>query len=121
MPLALLCRTALLAAAVAAGTYLHAQAVSGTISGSVIDPSGSAVPSAKVSARNTATNVETNALTSAAGFYTILHLVPGTYAVKVEAPGFRRFSTDTVAVSVDSVARLDVALEVGEVTNQITV
>ena len=104
----------------AIGARLDAQAVSGTISGSVIDPSGAAVPTAKITARNTATNVESSTVATAAAFYTIAQLIPGTYTVTVQASGFRRFTTD-VNVDVDSVVRLDVKLQVGDVANEVTV
>jgi carboxypeptidase family protein len=100
---------------------IRAQAVSGGISGTVNDATGGVVLHATVTARNTATNVETRAETTAAGYYSIVHLVPSTYSVTVVAPGFRRFSADNVEVNVDSIVRLDVQLTVGDMASEVTV
>jgi Carboxypeptidase regulatory-like domain len=74
-----------------------------------------------VVAVNVATNVETGTATTETGNYAILHLVPGTYRVKIEMPGFRRFVRENIIVNVDSIARVDVQLEVGETSSEITV
>src|SRR5437870_12629121 len=66
---------------------LHAQGLSG-ITGTITDPSGAVVPGAKVTVTNTGTNISNTAITTSAGTYTITDLIPGTYKVRVEAPGF---------------------------------
>src|ERR1700681_2632640 len=75
---------------------LLGQAVSGAVSGTVSDPSGASIALAKISAVNNATNVENTAATSTQGFYTLVHLVPGTYSLRVESPCFRRASIENV-------------------------
>jgi hypothetical protein len=66
----------------------HAQALSG-ITGTVTDESGAVVPDAKVTVTNTATGVVSNASTGSVGTFTVTDLVPGTYTVKIEKPGFQ--------------------------------
>src|SRR4051794_16025103 len=77
-----------LVALVVAPSTLRAQAISGDLTGSVLDPSGAGVPNAKVDAVNTATNVTQSTNTNANGEYRISNLQPGTYTVNVAAPSF---------------------------------
>src|SRR5205809_4040373 len=76
---------------------LHAQALSG-IAGTVTDSTGAVVPDAKVTVTNTATGVMTQSVTSSVGTYTITDLIPGTYTVKIEKPGFQIVVVKTVNV-----------------------
>ena len=99
---------------------LKAQAVYGTISGTVSDPQGAAVPDATASATNTAQNVSTSAKTNDSGFFEITHLIPGTYQLKVEQQGYKTALQDVV-VRADVVATADVRLEVGAVTETVTI
>jgi len=62
----------------------------GTITGTVTDPQGAAVPSAKITITEDATGLTYDVLTSSSGDYTRPALKPGTYTVTAEAPGFRR-------------------------------
>src|ERR1051325_8635733 len=79
----------LLSAAVLTGAA-HAQSTLGTITGSITDPSGSAVPNAKVMGRNVGTNVERHVTADSEGLYRLTNLDPGEYLIEVEASGFRR-------------------------------
>jgi hypothetical protein len=80
-----------LAALLLASMTLSAQVGgSGTIQGTVQDPSGAALPGANVTATNLATAVTTARQTTAAGFYVLSPLQPGDYSVKVEASDSRR-------------------------------
>ena len=67
---------------------LGAQAVGGTILGTVTDPTGGAVPKADVTITNTATGVKTTVTTSPEGFYSVPNLLPGTYTVAAKSSGF---------------------------------
>ncbi len=71
-----------------ATTLLFAQAGTGTIQGTVKDPSGAVVPNAAITATNTATGLTRNTTTSASGGYTITALPPGTYSIGATAGGF---------------------------------
>ena len=74
-----------------------------------------------VSAINVATNVETTAISNETGFYLFPRLLPGTYRLKVEARGFRRFVRENIGLSVDSIVRVDAKLEVGQISDSVTV
>lgn len=100
---------------------LRAQATWGAISGFVSDPSGAAIPGATVTATEMRTNITTKSVTDSAGLYNITHLNPGEYTVTVEAKGFTRFNQEHVIVQVDSTVRIDAKLQVGAVTQQVSV
>jgi outer membrane receptor protein involved in Fe transport len=98
------------------GPKAFGQAVYGNIVGTVLDQSGAAVPNAKVMITDTQRSVSFNTTTNDDGNFTQRFLIAGTYKVRVEAVGFKTVS-QTVSVSVDQEARIDVKLEVGEVTS----
>ena len=100
---------------------LFAQAVYGSIVGTVQDASGAAVTGAKVTIRNVERDVANSTVTNESGNYTQRYLIVGRYQVRVEAPGFQVFVQDNVSVSVDSEARVDIKLQVGEVTQTLEV
>jgi hypothetical protein len=100
---------------------LSGQGVSGAINGTVTDPTGAVILNASVEATNVDTGVRSSTVTLKAGNYVIHHLVPGTYEVRVEATGFRRLVRENVVVSVDSIVRLDVQLQVGDLVEEITI
>jgi len=75
-------------AALAAASHLDAQVVGATLSGTVKDASGSAIPGAKVSVKNLATGLERDIDADSAGFYTVPNLSPGNYDVSFSAQGF---------------------------------
>jgi len=114
---ALVCTVVLTAGA----PSLQAQAVSGSVSGYVSDSSGASVPDAVVVIRNVDTNVTAERETDQAGLYVVTNLVPGTYTVTITAPGFRRFVQDSFVLRVDSTVRVDAVLELGPVTEEVTV
>ncbi|PYV22232.1 MAG: hypothetical protein DMG24_17300, partial [Acidobacteria bacterium] len=99
----------------------RAQAVWGAISGYVADQSGAAVPGASVSITNAKTGVQAKGVTDSAGLYNITHLDPGEYSVTVEAAGFKRFVQEHVILQVDSTVRIDLKLELGAITQKVTV
>jgi hypothetical protein len=100
---------------------LSSQAVYGSIVGSIVDASGAAVVGAKVTIRNVERDVATSTTTNESGNYTQRYLIVGRYQVRVEAAGFQTFVQDNVGVSVDSEARVDIRLQVGEVTQTLEV
>jgi hypothetical protein len=99
---------------------LRAQVAGATLTGTVTDTQGGAIPSAKVSARNVATGISTDATTNAAGLFNIVNLVPGDYEVNVSAPGFSTVVTK-VTLTVGATQALNPSLQVGQVTQEVQV
>src|SRR5690348_9994137 len=100
---------------------LMAQAVSGTILGSVQDSSGAAVPGTSVTIVNTETGLTRSVVTDSSGEYTVPSLPPGVYSASAETKGFKKVSLSGIRLNVDQKARVDLHLEVGEVTESIQV
>ncbi|MEK7409534.1 MAG: TonB-dependent receptor [Acidobacteriota bacterium] len=100
---------------------LAAQEFRATITGRVTDSSQAVVPGAKVEVKNVGTNEVTSARTDNSGNYTAPFLRPGAYTITVEAAGFKKFTREAVVVNVGQAATVDVVLEVGAVTEQVTV
>lgn len=103
------------------GPPAFGQAVTGSITGYVTDPSGGAIPNATVTATETTTNVSTARTSDTAGLYLITNLLPGTYTISVEANGFKKFTRPNVQLEVGATARTDAKLELGQVSQQVTV
>src|ERR1051326_7703154 len=99
----------------------QADATSANLSGFVKDPSGAVVPGATVTARNAEKNVTRTATSNDQGFYQLTNLPPGAYEVTVEAKNFKKVVVPSVTVTVGQRADLDVALEVGQITDVVTV
>jgi hypothetical protein len=98
-----------------------AQSFYGSIVGSVRDQTGAIIDSAKVDAVNLGTSERRSATTDANGNYQFVNLVPGRYRVEVEKVGFRRFMREPVVVEVQAAVRIDVGLEVGDVSQSVEV
>jgi hypothetical protein len=96
--------------AVLSGT---AQTVTGSIRGTVSDPSGAIVTGATVIATNAATGVSTSAKTNAAGEYSIRFLQIGQYKLTVEAQGFAKALFGPFTLEIDQTAKIDIPLRVG--------
>jgi hypothetical protein len=91
------------------------------IQGTVMDPQGNAVPGAKVTVMNQETNLSRDTVASAEGFYRIGELTPGTYTVTVEAAGFKKYQAKGITVEAEQPRGYDMKLDVGAVTDQVTV
>jgi hypothetical protein len=100
---------------------VFAQSDRGTITGTVVDPVGARVPNASVEAKNMQTGVVFKAATSDTGNYTLAQLPVGLYQVSVSATGFKQFVRTGITVSVAQTVRIDVALEVGSISETVTV
>ena len=99
---------------------LLAQQPTGTIAGIVTDPSGGVVRDANVTVVHKANRTMIRVITSGAGAYAVPALLPGDYEVRVEATGFKA-TLSSLKVEVGRVTPADVRLEVGDVTETITV
>lgn len=99
----------------------QAQAVYGSIYGTVTDASGAVVPNATVTIIDVAKNTSVKVQSNASGEYVAEHLIPDTYNVKVEASGFQTFEADGVTVAADSSPRIDASLKTGSTSTTVTV
>src|ERR1700682_4376057 len=109
------------AALIALAVMCWGQGTTGTITGVVRDPNGATIPNAKVVARNVDTAAEAVATTDTLGSYVFPNLSPGTYTLTVEVTGFRKSTVAAQRLTVGDVVRQDVQLEIGQVTESVTV
>jgi outer membrane receptor protein involved in Fe transport len=112
---------ALVALVVMAPRAAQAQAVYGSIAGTVTDQSGAPVPGATVTITSVGRKTVDTVTTNASGNYEKLRLLPGTYEVKAELSGFKAKVVSAVNVSVDTQTRVDLGLELGQVSEVVTV
>ena len=97
------------------------QAVFGSISGTVTDPSSAAVANAKVTVIDEAKGTTEEATSNENGNYTVTHLIPDLYTVRIEAAGFKVIEFKGVAVSADTAAHIDGQFQVGSTSEQVEV
>jgi len=94
---------------------------SGTIQGTVTDPSGAAVPGASVTATNVETGVQTNRKTTDAGFFVLTPLQPGLYMVTIQKEGFQTLTQQRVNVVALETVGLNPALTLGTASQTVVV
>src|SRR5690242_6857025 len=100
---------------------VRAQAVYGSISGTVTDPSGAVVPGATVTITDVDRKTTETVTTNESGLYVKERLLPGRYEVKVEAQGFKQKLVSSVVVNVDAQTKVDLSLEAGAISDTVTV
>ena len=110
----------LLAIGCLAATSLRAD-VTGSILGVVHDPTQAVVAGAQIVATNVETNFSQETTSAADGSYRILALPAGTYKVTATASGFQQYTTTDIDVKVNDQLRIDIALEVGSVQQEVNV
>ena len=93
----------------------------GSLSGSILDPGGAAVPDAKVTLRDLRNNSTRQASTNAEGQYSITPLAAGEYRLEIEASGFQRFEQGGIRLQVDERLRVDAKLQIGSITETVQV
>src|ERR1700750_1432541 len=98
-----------------------AQAVYGSILGTVTDPQGAAVAGAKVTVIDQRKGTQDTATTNADGNYSVTHLVPDLYTVRVENAGFKISEQKDVIVQADAGARVDLQFQVGGTSETVEV
>ena len=96
-------------------------AQTGTVLGTVTDPTGSVVPGATITITNTGTNAKRVLQTNTAGSYIAPELPIGPYSVKAEATGFKTYERTGITLDSNDTVRVDAALQVGQVTENVTV
>ncbi len=104
---------ALTAVLLTAGTS-YGQAIYGSLNGTVTDPTGAAIPNATVTVTDISKGTSVTVTANSSGSYTVEHLIPDAYAIKITAPGFTTFSTTGVQVSADTSPKVDAKLTVGD-------
>jgi Carboxypeptidase regulatory-like domain/TonB dependent receptor len=118
-------RIILLAAVVALGFLVNSAlvwaSITGSISGILTDPSGGVVVGATVTAINTQTGVRAAIHTDKSGFYNFPDLAVGTYDLEVEQQGFKAFHQTRIVIDANSAIKIDVKLELGEISEKVTV
>src|SRR4051794_4463908 len=93
----------------------------GSILGRVNDASGGVIPNATVNSTNNGTGERRTVTADTDGNYRFVNLVPGNYKMDIEVAGFKHYTRDQITVEVESAVRADVAMQVGEVTQQMEV
>jgi len=98
-----------------------AQEAGGTIVGTVIDPSGAALPNANVSIKNVATDVERSSATTADGVYAAPNLIPGTYDITVTLAGFATAVVHGVGLLAGEQREVNISMKIGQVSDRVNV
>lgn len=107
--------------ALAVPAHLQAQGITGSITGTVTDPSGAVIGGATVTIRQVETNALRSTTTSDAGTYTVTQLPPGTYEVKVEKAGFKSSTQTGIVLVIDQTAQINSQLTVGSQAESVEV
>ncbi len=100
---------------------VRAQAVYGSVYGTVTDVSGAAIPGATVTVTDEAKGTSVTEKTNDSGGYTIEHLIPDLYTVKVEMTGFKSFETNHLQVLADTSPKVDAAMQTGGASETVNV
>ena len=97
------------------------QTVYGSITGSVTDASGAAVPGATVTLTNIGTSEKRSMESGATGTYEFVNLVPGNYRIDAEKSGFKHFTREPILVEVQTALKVDIPMELGTVSQTVEV
>jgi hypothetical protein len=100
---------------------MMAQTSRALISGIVTDSSGAAVVNAKITVTDIQRNLDHRTESNASGVYRVIELTPGLYRVTAEAPGFRTYVLESLPLSTQQNASLNISLEVGAVSERVEV
>ncbi len=99
----------------------HAQAVYGSIYGSVTDNTGAAIPNATVTVTDEAKGTVVTVQSNDSGAYTVEHLIPDLYDLKVSLSGFQTYEAKGIQVLADTSPKVDVQMKVGGESETVTV
>ena len=109
------------AAALCFSGQVKAQAVYGSINGTVTDNTGAVVPNATITVTDVSKGTAIAVKSNASGEYLVEHLIPDTYNLKVEAQGFETFEATGVLVQADTSPKIDASLKVGAMATTVNV
>jgi hypothetical protein len=98
-----------------------AQSGLGTITGTIADSAGAMIPAAICEAKHTETGALYQAASTSTGNYTLTSLPPGMYQLSASVPGFKQYVRTGITVLAAQTLRIDIALEVGNITDTVTV
>jgi hypothetical protein len=98
-----------------------AQTFYGSVVGTVTDASSAAIQGAAVTLTNSGTGERRSAGSDSGGSFRFVNLVPGNYKLEVEMAGFKRYTRDAIPVSVEAAVRVDVGMQVGDVSQSVAV
>jgi len=110
-----------LAGLLMAAGFAQAQSYYGGLRGAIADQNGGAVPNAKVSLINEGTAAVRSALSTSGGEFVFSEVIPATYTLSAESPGFKKFERKGVVIGTQATVSIDVNLEVGQVTESVQV
>jgi hypothetical protein len=104
------------------GPKLGAQVITSSVIGTVVDPSGAAIPNAQVTLTNLGTKEARTTVSSTTGIFRFSTILPGTYSINVSANGFKTYTAADIELEASSTRDLgNVVLSVGEMTQSVTV
>ena len=98
---------------VTVATDVSAQVTTGSILGTIHDQTGAVVPNASVTVTDTGKGTTNVVQTNGDGEYNVPFLIPGTYNVSVESPGFKKTVSNNIVIDIDQRARIDLSLSPG--------
>ena len=107
--------------ALAVNASVSAQTGTSSIRGTISDAQGQVIAGATITIKNDARNITRSAASEGNGSYNITALPPGDYVIEVEAQGFKKSVTTGVKTLVDTASTINLSLEVGAVTEVVTV
>src|SRR5712664_534337 len=113
--------TVLMVASCLAAPFAGAQSTGGRIRGTVMDPSGGAVPSANVMLKNEATGGERTTQSGGNGEYVFLEVPVGKYTVELQLTGFKKYVRKSVTLELNQILTLDIPLQLGGSTDVVEV
>ena len=111
----------LLSVLLLSGTVAWAQLYSGSISGTITDPSGGVIPGARITVTDIAKGTPFAATTDASGYYVVRSLTPSTYRLSVEQRGFSLYVKDKLVLEVGQSLSVNAALQLGSETQRVDV
>ena len=118
---ALCCSLLLFVAVTGVFHYGWSQEVTASITGTVTDPSGAAVPGATVTATSVERGIAYTATSNGSGLYRIAQLPVGSYTVKTEKSGFAVASVPAFVLTLNQVAQIDITMKVGQASETVEV
>ncbi len=111
----------LLGGSLFAAHSLSAQAVYGSLYGTITDSSGAVVPNASITVTDVAKGTTATTVANGSGDYTVDHLIPDVYNIKVSANGFQGYEANGIQVNADQSVKIDTALKTGSSSETVQV